>query len=139
MKAAIALSAVIFATTFAAHADEPKPATTSTVKHLDAAAAKKLVAKPGDANNGLVVLDVRTDEEFAKGHIGGAKQLNFFADDFEKNLGKLDKTKPYLLHCQSGGRSGKALKAMQKLGFEKVYHLDGGMLAWEKAGGAVDK
>lgn len=139
MKAVIAISAALFVTVITCLADKPKTEAEGTVKHLAAEEAKELVAKPGDANKGLVVLDVRTDEEFASGHIAGAKQLNFFADDFDKQLGKLDKTKPYLLHCKSGGRSGKALKAMTKLGFKKIYHLDGGMLAWKKAGGAVEK
>ena len=82
----------------------------------------------------LVVLDVRTPEEFADGHIDGAININFYDDNFREQLEALDKSVPYLLHCRSGNRSNKALKIMRALGFQKVIHLDGGILAWNEAG-----
>lgn len=141
MKIPVAtLVAALLATALPASADNaPDVVVETTVEHLDTEAAKKLIAEPGDENKGLIVLDVRTGDEFKSGRIAGAKQIDFFSDDFEKQLGALDKSKPYLLHCKSGGRSGKALKIMQKLGFKTVFHLDGGMVAWKKAGGAVEK
>mgnify|MGYP001242343052 CR=1 FL=1 len=42
--------------------------------------------------------------------------------------------KMVIVHCRSGGRSTRNLPVFKKLGFKKVYHLDGGILAWEKAG-----
>ena len=61
----------------------------------------------GLAEKGLkvVVLDVRTPKEFKEGHIPGATNIDFTTPDFEKRIGKLDKSKTYLVHCASGGRS----------------------------------
>ncbi len=86
-----------------------------------------------------VVLDVRTPEEFAKGHIPGAKLIDFKATDFTAQIEKLDKSKRYLVHCAAGGRSAKAAEQMVKLGFPNVVNLDGGMKAWEAAGKPVEK
>ena len=89
--------------------------------------------------NSTVVLDVRTKEEYRKGHIPGSVLIDFNADDFEQQVAKLDKSKTYLVHCASGGRSARACKKMDQLGFQKLYNLEGGMGAWEKAGKPVKK
>ena len=81
-----------------------------------------------------VVLDVRTPDEFAKGHIPGAKLIDFKAADFTAQIEKLDKSKRYLVHCAVGGRSAKACGQMDSLKFEKVLNLSGGITAWEAAG-----
>ena len=86
-----------------------------------------------------VVLDVRTKEEYREGHIPGSVMIDFNADDFEQQVAKLDKNKTYLVHCAVGGRSARACKKMEKLGFTKLYNLEGGMGAWEKAGKPVEK
>jgi rhodanese-related sulfurtransferase len=86
-----------------------------------------------------VVLDVRTPEEYAKGHIHGAKLLDFKSPDFTEQLGKLDKSKTYLVHCAVGGRSAKAAEQMVQLGFPKIMNLEGGIKAWEAAGKPVEK
>jgi len=79
------------------------------------------------------VIDIRTPAEFAKGHIKGAKLVNFFGRDFEKKLAELDPQKAYVTHCKSGGRSGKSLPIWKKLGFTKVYHLHSGFDGWKAA------
>lgn len=99
------------------------------VHQVDAAAAEKLVN-----DSKVIVLDVRTPKEFREGHIQGATNLNFNAKSFDKELGTLDKSRPYLVHCAAGGRSSKAVKTMQELGFTNIYHLEPGMKGWEKAG-----
>ena len=86
-----------------------------------------------------VVLDVRTPEEFAKGHIPGAVNLNVNAPDFQKKLAELDKSKTYLVHCAHGARSAKACALMDKVAFTNVVNLEPGMSAWEKAGKPVEK
>ena len=97
--------------------------------HVLAAEAAKLVAEKK-----VVVLDVRTADEFKDGHIEGAQNLDFLKTaEFKSQVEKLDKTKPYLVHCQAGGRSGKSLKIFKDLGFENVYHLDEGFGGWEDA------
>lgn len=108
--------------------------TITVVTHVDAKTAAKLVAE-----GKLVVLDVRTAEEFAEGHIAGATNLNFMAKDFAAQVGKLDREKTYLLHCASGGRSTRCLPQLKQLGFKQIIHLDGGFSAWEDAGNPVAK
>ncbi len=80
------------------------------------------------------VLDVRTPEEWSSGVIKGATKMNFFDNDFNTQLEKLDKNKPVYVYCKSGGRSGKATKQMKKMGFTAVYNLVGGIGAWDAAG-----
>jgi rhodanese-related sulfurtransferase len=135
MLASIAL-ALFLAAGFAAA--EEKEAKKDPVTHLDAEKAGKLLAEDDEARK-PVILDVRTPDEFAEGHLEGAKNIDFNAKDFAERLGKLDKEKPYLVHCRSGGRSGRSLATFEKLGFKKIYHLDGGILAWEDAGLPVVK
>ena len=89
--------------------------------------------------NSTVVLDVRTKKEYREGHIPGSVMIDFTEDDFEQQVAKLDKDKTYLVHCASGGRSARACKKMEQLGFKKLYNLEGGMGAWEKAGKPVQK
>lgn len=79
------------------------------------------------------VLDVRTPEEFAGGAIENAVNINFYGDDFDAQLTKLDKKKPVMVYCQAGapeGRSGQTMAKLKELGFQKVYELDGGYLGW---------
>lgn len=82
----------------------------------------------------FVVLDVRTPEEFAGGHLADAVNLDYFSDDFESALGDLDKDETYLMYCQSGGRSGNTATLMEGLGFCCVFEIDGGILAWAESG-----
>ena len=80
------------------------------------------------------LLDVRTPEEFADGHLAGAKNLNIFDDDFAAKIEKLDKKKPVLVYCHSGGRSGEAYEALKKAGFTTVLDMKGGFSSWKKEG-----
>lgn len=83
-------------------------------------------------NPNFVVLDVRTPKEYNPQHILGAITRNFYDADFNDQLDLLNKDKLYLIHCQSGGRSGSALNAMKSLGFKEVYNMLGGMSAWKR-------
>ncbi len=82
----------------------------------------------------LVVLDVRTPEEFDAGHIEGAVMLDFYEPDFATRLAELDPDVPYLLYCRSGNRSGQTAAIMEELGFDNVADVDGGVIAWTAAG-----
>jgi rhodanese-related sulfurtransferase len=86
-----------------------------------------------------IVLDVRTQMEFAAGRIAGAKNLDVNSPEFEKELNKLDKAKVYLVHCASGRRSRAACERMQQAGFRTVIEMPAGMRGWEKAGKPVEK
>ncbi len=84
-------------------------------------------------NPNLQVVDVRTPQEFAAGHIKGAKNVDFRSPDFEKNIAKaVKKRKTVLVYCRSGKRSLNAMNLMVKNGFKDVYNMEGGILAWEK-------
>ena len=88
---------------------------------------------------GLVVLDIRTPEEFAAGHLAGAINIDYYAADFEQQLGELDHDVPYVMYCNSGNRSSNALPVMDSIGFEEVYELDGGIQAWFGAGLPIEQ
>ncbi len=109
-------------------------AATGQVQLVSPAEADALMADPPA---GLVILDVRTPEEFAEGHIAGATVLDFYSASFADDLAQLDRSVPYLVYCHSGNRSGKATQAMQQLGFTTVYDVAGGVTAWEAAGYAL--
>ena len=87
----------------------------------------------------VTVIDVRTPEEFAEGHIAGAQNINFNDPAFQSKLDALDKNQAYLVHCKSGGRSGKSLSVFKSLGFTNIYHMSGGFMDWEDAGQPVAK
>lgn len=87
-----------------------------------------------NAPDDLVILDVRTVEEFTDGHIDGAVMLDFYREDFAAELGKLDPDVPYVVYCRSGNRSGQTLALMEGLGFQNVQDVDGGVLAWQDSG-----
>lgn len=82
----------------------------------------------------LVILDVRTPEEFAEGHLEGAIMIDFYEPDFADRLAELDPNVPYLLYCRSGNRSGQTTTIMEGLGFTNVADIDGGIGAWAQAG-----
>jgi len=88
------------------------------------------------ASSDLVVIDVRTQEEFAEGHIAGAKNVNFNSPTFGEQM-KAFAGKKVLLHCASGGRSTRALASLSAMPFEKLYHLNKGFNAWVEAGKPV--
>ena len=110
------------------------PAVMTVVTNVQADVAAQLVAE-----GKVIVLDVRTAEEFAEGHIAGATNINFMAKDFTNQVSRLDRDKVYLVHCATGGRSKRCLPQLKQLGFKQIYHLDGGFSAWEDAGKPVAK
>lgn len=76
------------------------------------------------------IVDVRTSEEYAEGHIANAMNIDVTADDFESKIESLDKEKPVMVYCKAGGRSAKAAAILKEKGFKNVYDLDGGMIGW---------
>ena len=88
---------------------------------------------------GAVVLDVRTAEEYAESHLAQARNVDYKRDDFRRQVGKLDKFKPYFVYCKAGVRSGKAADIMKELGFRQVYTLEGGIDEWEDEDLPVEK
>jgi len=81
-----------------------------------------------------VLIDVRTPEEFAEGHIPGAINIDYNNENFEKGIDSLKKDIPYQVYCRSGKRSSYAADIMTKKGFKKIDNLEGGILGWEEKG-----
>ncbi|PHI19798.1 hypothetical protein CEQ90_11270 [Lewinellaceae bacterium SD302] len=79
----------------------------------------------------VVILDVRTKGETDRGVIGDATLIDFRSNDFQSRLAELPRDKTYLLYCQSGGRSARAAKLMQEMGFAEIYELERGYGNWE--------
>jgi len=105
------------------------PANGAKIGAADFAAALK---RPG-----TTIVDVRTPQEFAQGHLPGAVNFDVSSPDFSTQLAALDPSAPYAVYCHSGNRSGVAVATMAEQGFTDAYHLQGGITAWEQAGGEV--
>lgn len=103
----------------------------SGIRQVSADDAASIQAEPPAD---LVILDVRTPEEFAAGHLEGAVMIDFYREDFADQLAELDSEVPYLLYCRSGNRSGQTTKIMEDLGFADVSDVDGGIISWIEAG-----
>ena len=80
------------------------------------------------------LVDVRTPEEYELGHIDDAQNIDYFSPTFDEDIKNLDKTKPVILYCKSGGRSAKCAEKMVEAGFVKIYDLEGGISKWEHKG-----
>ena len=90
-------------------------------------------------SRGVTVLDVRSPEEFASGHIPGAINLDINGPDFAQKASKLNKSKTILVNCHAGSRGAIASAELAKLGFKTVCNLEGGLAAWEQAGHQAEK
>ena len=96
--------------------------------------AEKLIkAKPN-----LVILDVRTEEEFADGHLARAMNMSVLNRDFAAQASTLE-GQPILVHCAAGGRSTRALQVLKEKKFPEIYHLTSGYVGWIDAGKPVEK
>jgi rhodanese-related sulfurtransferase len=105
-----------------------------TGDHVAAAEFGVAAAAPG-----VMIIDVRTPDEYASGHIAGAVNADVNSTDFEGLISALDPAKDYAVYCQSGNRSRAALTTMAALGYSNTVGLDGGITAWTDAGYAVTK
>lgn len=80
------------------------------------------------------IIDVRTIEELQEtGYIPKAQHIDYKADNFAAIIGALDKDKPVMVYCKSGGRSGNACDMLKKMNFKEIYDLEGGVTAWKSA------
>jgi rhodanese-related sulfurtransferase len=85
------------------------------------------------------VLDVRSPEEFAKGHVTGAINADIHSPDFATKAAQFDKRKPIMVNCHLGARGAIAAAELARMGFKNVFNLEGGLDAWEKAGNHAEK
>lgn len=80
----------------------------------------------------VILLDVRTSQEFNGGHLDGAVNMDWFSEDFNTQVETLDKQKTIYVYCKAGGRSLKAQERLKQLGFSNVVNLEGGYDAYSK-------
>lgn len=80
------------------------------------------------------LVDVRTAREFNMGFIENAINIDFSSSNFQVELNKLDNTKPIVVYCRSGRRSGISTNNLVKAGFAEIYDLKGGIINWQKKG-----
>ncbi|MCH2021449.1 MAG: rhodanese-like domain-containing protein [Saprospiraceae bacterium] len=76
------------------------------------------------------LIDVRTPEEYSAGTINSAINIDFYSEDFKKNINTLDKKSAVFVFCAKGGRSNSASKILKEEGFKVIYDLEGGYNAW---------
>ncbi len=102
-------------------------------------AVTPLQSTPLINHENAVVLDVRSMDEYRKGHIVNA--LNYPLNGLAKQIPQLQKYKdrPIVVVCRSGSRSAMAAKMLMKAGFPRVHNLRGGMMAWTSAGLPVER
>ena len=79
-----------------------------------------------------IVIDVRTREEYASGHIPGALNIPF--DQVAEKISEIDAPHGVALYCMIGPRARKGEAALLKVGYDDVLHIEGGFAAWKKAG-----
>ena len=134
----VLLVAVVLSLTPRVVAEEAKqPAATTTSAPKDVTPDEAALLMKGKSP--VLVVDVRTPDEFAEGHIPGAKNVDFLGDDFEKQIAALPTDRPLIVHCAAGGRSAKAvakLSALQKSA--QIFHLKSGFNGWKAAGKPIE-
>lgn len=121
---ALLIPALALALSLAACSPGANAQTEGTATPLE---AKALIAAEPD----LKILDVRTPQEFAQGHIAGAVNIDVTASDFLDRVKALPRDGEYLVYCRSGTRSARAQEMMEGDGFANVTNMTGGIIGWE--------
>ncbi len=101
----------------------------ATTVNLNVSEFSQKITEPG-----VIILDVRTPEEFASGHIEGALNIDFNSGNFANEITRLNPSETYAVYCRSGSRSGQAASIMHKAGFHDVSNLNGGVIDWTNDG-----
>ena len=102
---------------------------------LNSSESKELLKK----NKSIVILDVRTAEEFAMGHLKGAKNIDIRQSDAYSKIDKLNRKARYLVYCRTNHRSGMAVEYMKQKGFKTVYQMMDGFPGWAANNFAIEK
>jgi rhodanese-related sulfurtransferase len=115
----------------------------STFTALEAQTKKEVNSKQASVllqkDSKLIVLDVRTPEEFKEGHIKGAINIDIRQEDAFSKIDKLNRTAKYLVYCRTNHRSGMAVDHMMQSGFKNVYQMMDGFPGWAANKLAVQK
>ena len=86
------------------------------------------------ASPGVTIVDVRTPQEFADGHIEGAVNIPVELPDFMDRVSELDPSGTYAVYCRSGNRSQPAVAGMSSIGINGIYELESGTTGWTTEG-----
>ena len=90
-------------------------------------------------NKTIVIIDVRTAEEFAAGHLKGAQNIDIKQSDAYSKIDKLNPKTTYLVYCRTNHRSGMAVEYMMQKGFKKIYQMMDGFPGWAANNFAFEK
>ena len=106
-------------------------ASRAIMEDVDAAQFQRLIVEL----DGALLLDVRTPEEWAQGHLAGAAHKDYWGDDdFDAAMNSIPRDRPVLVYCAGGGRSGFTAEELNKAGHLEVYNLEDGITGWQDAG-----
>ena len=100
-----------------------------SVENVDAVKFKDLIGK-----GNMILLDVRTPDEYSRGHIQGSTLIDISDRNFASKVSLLQKDKTILIYCLSGSRSDAAAGYMTRQGFKKIYTLQYGIMTWNRQG-----
>ncbi len=129
MKTRILLLLALLSGSAACTTERTEPPQTTTTVVADTTAIVRLTAEEFLARYTpeAVVIDVRTPEEFAQGHLKGALNINVQAPDFQEQIQAfgLDPNRPVYLYCRSGRRSQRAAEILREMGFRQLYNIGG--------------
>ncbi|MEE9509084.1 MAG: rhodanese-like domain-containing protein [Candidatus Bathyarchaeia archaeon] len=104
------------------------PSTTISFGDVTVEEAKSLV----ESNVSLIIVDVRTREEYDSGHIEGAILLP--VSELEGRINELSKEEELLIYCRTGNRSSNSVNILKANGYTKIFHMNDGIIAWIQAG-----
>jgi phage shock protein E len=122
----LAVAALALAGCTGAEADTgaPPPVAAPSDVHIEVVDADRAVSLLADRDD-LTIIDVRTPEEHAAGHVAGTELYDIQSPDFADRIAALDPEGAYLVYCRTGNRSAVAVQAMADLGFVEVYDAGG--------------
>jgi rhodanese-related sulfurtransferase len=115
---------------------QPASAPAAAGVSLPLISPQALLERQAKGDSSLFVLDVRSPEEFASGHVPGAVNVPY--DQVASKLAEIPKDKDVVLYCKSGRRAGLAAEVLQANGYAKLEHLQGDMPGWSKDGRPVE-
>ena len=104
------------------------PSTTISFGDVTVEEAKSLV----ESNVSLIIVDVRTREEYDSGHIEGAILIP--VSELEGRITELSKEEELLIYCRTGNRSSNSVNILKANGYTKIFHMNDGIIAWIQAG-----
>jgi len=139
---AFAATMLVAAASIADQAGGPAPGQAASAPAAAASASLPLISpqalleRQAKRDPSLFVLDVRTPQEYAAGHVPGAVNVPY--DQVASHLAEIPKDKDVVLYCRSGRRTGLAAEVLEANGYTKLGHLQGDMEAWLKDGRPVE-